>query len=165
MAATTPRVTAFWGAFLNVLLRCIAALGFATPARMKAAADATAGPVSVPAPVGSATENGAGRASGAPSAAPPNPAGQIFSPPASLGRASASPIPVGQVFLPAPRPYERGHSLPPTMKQRIRAEAHGTSPSARSVAVPADGFSDVVAEQDADALIPGARRRDRALCG
>lgn len=50
MAATTPRVTAFWGAFLNVLIRCIAALGFATPARTKAAASRQAvGYATVPA--------------------------------------------------------------------------------------------------------------------
>ncbi|MEU1051531.1 DUF6344 domain-containing protein [Streptomyces sp. NPDC005876] len=32
---------------------------------------------------------------------------------------------------PAPRPWSRTGSLPPTMKQRIHAEAHGTSPSCR----------------------------------
>ncbi|MER7171604.1 DUF6344 domain-containing protein [Streptomyces mesophilus] len=39
--------------------------------------------------------------------------------------------------VPAPlaaRPYDL--SLPPTMKQRIRAEAHGSSPSSRSFKIP-----------------------------
>ncbi|MFA3877272.1 DUF6344 domain-containing protein [Streptomyces sp. MMCC 100] len=31
----------------------------------------------------------------------------------------------------APRPWSRTGSLPPTMKQRIRAEAHGAAPSCR----------------------------------
>ncbi|MGW4546851.1 DUF6344 domain-containing protein [Streptomyces violaceorubidus] len=31
----------------------------------------------------------------------------------------------------APRPWSRIGSLPPTMKQRIRAEAHGAAPSCR----------------------------------
>ncbi|MGW2644913.1 DUF6344 domain-containing protein [Streptomyces sp. NPDC001393] len=35
--------------------------------------------------------------------------------------------------IPAPRHWSRSHAsaLPPTMKQRIRAEAHGKSPSCR----------------------------------
>src|SRR5262249_20763269 len=40
--------------------------------------------------------------------------------------------------VPAPRAYEplrrlRGRTLPPTMKQRINAEAHGSTPRARSL--------------------------------
>lgn len=89
-------VPTFWSAFIAVLLKCIAALGFATPARTQAVA---AAPTAAPAP---------------------------------------APMPAGRTAIPSPRtfepPYERsGRSLPPTMKQRIRAEAHGASPSARSV--------------------------------
>jgi hypothetical protein len=59
------------------------------------------------------------------------------------------------------------------MKQRISAEAHGASPSARSVAVPADGCVGALAVPTAattsgrgEVRIPAARRRDRALlCG
>ncbi|MDX6312277.1 MAG: hypothetical protein QOF44_1741 [Streptomyces sp.] len=43
--------------------------------------------------------------------------------------------------IPSPRSFEplRDRSLPPTMKQRIRAEAHGSSPATRSLpADPAD---------------------------
>jgi hypothetical protein len=37
--------------------------------------------------------------------------------------------------IPSPRSFEplRDRSLPPTMKQRIRAEAHGSSPATRSL--------------------------------
>ncbi|CAG6393456.1 DUF6344 domain-containing protein [Streptomyces cocklensis] len=153
MAATTPRVTAFWGAFLNVLIRCIAALGFATPARTKAAASRQA--------VGYATVPAQAVATPAIPAAAPS------------GGYAAPPLRAGRVMLPAPRPSERGRSLPPTMKQRIRAEAHGTSPSSRSIAVPVDGLGDAVAAAAAtagaadqhDASEGSARRRDRSLCG
>ncbi|SHL66889.1 DUF6344 domain-containing protein [Actinacidiphila paucisporea] len=158
MAATTPRVIAFWGAFLNVLIKCIAALGFATPARMKGAAPRpAAGHATVPAQA-VATRSFAGAA---PRGGDP-------------ARGHAAPAhSASRVVLPAPRSSERGRSLPPTMKQRIRAEAHGTSPSSRSIAVPADGLGDVAAvaaatagaaEQAATAGRAG-RRRDRALCG
>ncbi len=42
---------------------------------------------------------------------------------------SASPETAPAVTIPRPRP--RTGSLPPTMKQRIRAEAHGKAPSCR----------------------------------
>ncbi|MFG1805347.1 DUF6344 domain-containing protein [Streptomyces sp. NPDC049040] len=157
MAATTPRVTAFWGAFLNVLVRCIAALGFATPARLRAATSGrTACSATVPAQGGATTSQRA--------AAP-------------VGGYAPPPPPAGRVMLPAPRSSERGRSLPPTMKQRIRAEAHGTSPSDRCVALPVEGIGDAVAaaatSSAASATAAGkddaedraGRRRDRALRG
>ncbi|MEU6851802.1 DUF6344 domain-containing protein [Actinacidiphila alni] len=105
-------VTAFWSAFVSVLLKCVAGLGFATPART---ARATA---QVPAAAPAAT----------PAAAPVR--GTV-----SGTAAPAEPIPTRTpgcaAYLPAPRPG--GRTLPPTMKQRIRAEAHGSSPSARSI--------------------------------
>ncbi|MFJ1582144.1 DUF6344 domain-containing protein [Streptomyces sp. NPDC088197] len=100
-------VTAFWSAFVGVLLKLVAGLGFATPARtarVHTAADHTA---AVPA-AAVAAANGTG--------ATPTP----------------TRTPSCAALLPAPRPSSR--SLPPTMKQRIRAEAHGSSPSARSIA-------------------------------
>lgn len=92
----TAKVITFWGAFVAVLLKCLAALGFATPARAAIPAEAV-------------TPAAAERAV---------PAGHRVS------------IPAQRRFEPV---YERsGRSLPPTMKQRIRAEAHGASPTARS---------------------------------
>lgn len=153
MAANTPRVTAFWGAFLNVLIKCIAALGFATPARMKAAASGPA--------AGSAT---------VPAQAVASPSRRAAAPMERY----APPPPNRRVLLPAPRPSERGHSLPPTMKQRISAEAHGASPSSRGIAFPVDGLGDsaavaaaaVAAASDQDgAADSAARPHDSALCG
>ncbi|WUH92243.1 DUF6344 domain-containing protein [Streptomyces sp. NBC_00433] len=157
MAATTPRATAFWGAFLNVLIKCIAALGFATPARMKGAASGHAvGHATVPA-----------QAVAAPVIAAAAPRG------GNTARGHAAPAHCAdRVMVPAPRSSGRGRSLPPTMKQRIRAEAHGTSPSSRSIAVPVDGLGDaaaaaaaIVGAADQDAADRAGRRRDRALCG
>ncbi|MEU0059946.1 DUF6344 domain-containing protein [Streptomyces sp. NPDC006334] len=37
-----------------------------------------------------------------------------------------------------PRPWLPAMSLPPTMKQRIRAEAHGKSPNCRHIPLPED---------------------------
>ncbi|WP_433890811.1 DUF6344 domain-containing protein [Streptomyces sp. CA-111067] len=106
-------ITSFWSAFVSVLLKCVAALGFATPARTK---------VQPVAP--------------APAAAP--------------AVAATPTAPRTGTLLPAPR-RERERSLPPTMKQRIRAEAHGASPSARSV-LSGDVFTDAIdAYEDRDA--------------
>jgi hypothetical protein len=108
MAAVTE-VRTFWSALLSVLLKCIAALGFAAPARTAAArtevADAAA----------TRTEAAAAVRTSVVAANPP-----------------------GAARVPAPRAYEplrrdRDRTLPPTMKQRINAEAHGSSPSARSL--------------------------------
>ncbi|MBD0736221.1 DUF6344 domain-containing protein [Streptomyces sp. CBMA29] len=102
-------VTAFWNAFVGVLLKLVAGLGFATPARTARVRTAAAQAAAVPA---AAVANGT---AAAPDAAP-----------------TPARTPSCAALLPAPRPGSR--SLPPTMKQRIRAEAHGSSPSARSIA-------------------------------
>ncbi|MCZ9346379.1 DUF6344 domain-containing protein, partial [Streptomyces sp. TRM76130] len=46
-------------------------------------------------------------------------------------RNSETGAPTATVPAVAPRAWPRAGALPPTMKQRIRAEAHGTSPSCR----------------------------------
>ncbi|MFF7155767.1 DUF6344 domain-containing protein [Streptomyces sp. NPDC008139] len=104
-------VTAFWSAFVGVLLKLVAGLGFATPARTARVHTAAAQAAAVPA-TAVAVANGTGAA---PGTAP-----------------TPTRTPSCAALLPAPRPSSR--SLPPTMKQRIRAEAHGSSPSARSIA-------------------------------
>ncbi|MGW3283782.1 DUF6344 domain-containing protein [Streptomyces sp. NPDC001002] len=50
----------------------------------------------------------------------------------------------------AHEPWAFARSLPPTMKQRIRAEAHGKSPSCRHRA-PADADAETSTDMDADA--------------
>jgi hypothetical protein len=100
--AAAVEVRTFWSALLSVLLKCIAALGFTTPASR-----AAVGPVETAAPA-------AGRTATAETGVP------------------APRIPAPRGCEPASR-RERDRTLPPTMKQRIRAEAHGSSPSARSI--------------------------------
>ncbi|MCH0538755.1 hypothetical protein I3F58_04110 [Streptomyces sp. MUM 203J] len=70
----------------------------------------------------------------------------------ALSAVSAA-LPVRTVSLPAQRTDAcpvRKRALPPTMKQRIRAEAHGTSPAVRrpSGAAPADAAPDGVPAAD-----------------
>ncbi|MFC4034101.1 DUF6344 domain-containing protein [Streptomyces polygonati] len=110
--AAAVEIRTFWGALLSVLLKCIAALGFSTPASRAAAGRVEA-----------RTEaSGQGRAQAQ-----------------AAGRSDEVPLGARSVpRIPAPRGYEpmrrhRARTLPPTMKQRICAEAHGSSPSARSV--------------------------------
>ncbi|BBA98659.1 hypothetical protein RVR_4931 [Actinacidiphila reveromycinica] len=153
-------IKTFWGALLSVLLKCIAALGFTAAdraaARRQAAAQAPATSATstvTPTPTAVATARvaaGTGEAreareavsAGAPATGTPAPARSAAPP--RRGQAKA--------HVPAPRTAEsrlvrrsRGRTLPPTMKQRIGAEAHGASPSARSLrtAEPLDEFGDL----------------------
>ncbi|MEU1227430.1 DUF6344 domain-containing protein [Streptomyces sp. NPDC005828] len=98
----TAKVKQFWTAFISVLFALLASVGLANTA-------AAAGQPAVTQPEEPA----------APAAAP-------------------AAAPTGQRALPSV-PAQRAHrwplvgdrSLPPTIKQRIAAEAHGSSPSAR----------------------------------
>lgn len=134
-------VIAFWSAFISVLLKCVAALGFATPARTTRV-QATV-PAATPVPATAAALTG--------------------------GRTPLRTAACG-ALLPAQRPGDR--SLPPTMKQRIRAEAHGSSPSARSVArertdataphSASPALADHALSTASDDAVPAARRRREA---
>jgi hypothetical protein len=115
--AAIANVTRFWSAFVTVLLKCAAALGFAVPSK-------------------------------APMPAAP--------------RAAATPG--GVTTFPSSQPVEpvRDRSLPPTMKQRILAEAHGASPRARNLP---GSMADAcpTANTAPESPIPSARRRAQAL--
>ncbi|MDX6331338.1 MAG: hypothetical protein QOI83_3721, partial [Streptomycetaceae bacterium] len=118
-------VRTFWDVFITVLLKCVAALGFAVPSRSPLPA-----PFPAPAPAAPRAEVTGG----------------------------------GVMVCPSGQPSEpvRDRSLPPTMKQRIHAEAHGASPRARSMpgeiadAVPA-------VKTAAQGPIPSPRRSARPL--
>ena len=127
----------FWGALVSVLLKCIAALGFATADRAPARSQATVAD-RVQAIVG---------ASAATADTAPAPTGPPAQP--NTRRADVR-IPAPRACEPLPQRRERERTLPPTMKQRICAEAHGSSPSARSLpagADPADGSANRLAEE------------------
>ncbi|MFK0117387.1 DUF6344 domain-containing protein [Streptomyces sp. NPDC090994] len=52
-------------------------------------------------------------------------------PQTETARNSERAVPAATAPAMSPRSWPRAGALPPTMKQRIRAEAHGTSPSCR----------------------------------
>ncbi|GAA3393511.1 DUF6344 domain-containing protein [Streptomyces roseoviridis] len=109
----TAKVKQFWTALVSVLFALLASLGLASPAT---AAQRTA------------LQQGEEPATTPATAATTTPA-----------RALAS--------VPAPRPAPqwhaaRGRALPPTIKQRIRAEAHGSSPSVRHLRADAPAVTD-----------------------
>ncbi|MDI3402781.1 DUF6344 domain-containing protein [Streptomyces cavernicola] len=72
----------------------------------------------------------------------------------SSGSSSAEPAAKAPYVAPAPKakPYELNR--PPTMKQRIRAEAHGSSPSTRglTLATPLSDVNQVDAATEADVV-------------
>ncbi|MGI5356300.1 DUF6344 domain-containing protein [Streptomyces sp. CA-252508] len=115
----THPVTHFWTAFFSLLSAILTSLGLKrTP---KAAI-----------PVYAAGTPAAGATAAAPATAPESAPGTGTAPESTYG---AEPAPAA---VPAPRcstpVWGAGHdfrSLPPTIKQRIRAEAHGSSPSVR----------------------------------
>lgn len=148
----TADVRTFWSAFVRVLLACIAALGFATPARTRTAATtaATPSPTGTPAPADAAntqarTEARAGtRAEARAHARAEARTGVVRAGARAEARAGAQAeagARPGSRTVPAPRAAfgypprrdRRNRTLPPTMKQRIQAEAHGSTPAARSV--------------------------------
>ncbi|MET9952325.1 DUF6344 domain-containing protein [Streptomyces sp. NPDC006339] len=114
----TAKVKQFWTAFVSVLFALLASLGLASPA--------------------TAAQRTALQQGEEPAATPAS------APTTKQARALAS-VPAQR----AAQPWHtaRGRALPPTIKQRIRAEAHGSSPSVRHLradasteAVPADAF-------------------------
>ncbi|MER7516829.1 DUF6344 domain-containing protein [Streptomyces sp. NPDC126499] len=102
----TAKVKQFWTAFVSVLFALLASLGLASPATAAQRTALQQGDEPATTPATAAT---------------------------TTARALAS--------VPAPRSAPqwhtaRGLALPPTIKQRIHAEAHGSSPSVRHL--PAD---------------------------
>lgn len=111
----TAKVKQFWTAFVSVLFALFASLGLATPATAAAAQPALA-QGDEPAPAGGAE---------------------------ARAERAAVPLPAQRT---APHWHlAQGRALPPTIKQRIGAEAHGSSPAVRHL--PVDG--DAADTQDA----------------
>ncbi|GCD44606.1 DUF6344 domain-containing protein [Streptomyces paromomycinus] len=184
MAAT--KVTKLWTAFLVVIVKFLAALGFRAPAAASSVAFAT-----IPAPAEGET-HGTAAALAAAGAERATGAREVTAPPGSR-KPAASDAPespdTGRDFgypgtaplFAAPRTMY-GRTLPPTMKQRIRAEAHGAAPSSRCVqsdafdapyAAPYPApYSAPVGAPPARAAavpsprgaVPAARRPERVLC-
>ncbi|MCK8676258.1 DUF6344 domain-containing protein [Streptomyces lichenis] len=135
MAATT-KAAQFWTAFLTLLSAILSPVLSAVGLTRRSAI--TGGAVTTGAPTAPATAEAA--------VAEPRPEGGTTAPPrgadrradaltpvdmrlgrTASGSASTSCVPSAS----AGSPGTRDRSLPPTIKQRIRAEAHGSSPSVR----------------------------------
>ncbi|MFE5830731.1 DUF6344 domain-containing protein [Streptomyces sp. NPDC056488] len=115
----TAKVKQFWAAFISVLFALLASVGLAGTAAA-AQQPAVQQPEEPVAPATAATT--------------PSAAGERASASVPAQRAHRWPLLAGD------------RSLPPTIKQRIAAEAHGSSPAARQrSAVPAAVESDPVA--------------------
>ncbi|MFE4590699.1 DUF6344 domain-containing protein [Streptomyces laurentii] len=117
----------FWTTFVSVLFALFASLGLATPATARGEKPA------VPGDTAAGTPTAVGARSGAPAsaAASPHRAAPGFA--GEPAHASVR-VPAQRTVHPAHSgtTYSgRSHALPPTLKQRIRAEAHGSSPSVR----------------------------------
>ncbi|MFJ2555025.1 MULTISPECIES: DUF6344 domain-containing protein [unclassified Streptomyces] len=95
------KVKKLWTVFLTAFFAVLASLGLTTPATVTVAGAAQP------------TDRAADRPAPAPAAA----------------HRAAVALPAARATL--PRALPRARSLPPTIKQRIRAEAHGSSPSVR----------------------------------
>ncbi|MFI7102042.1 DUF6344 domain-containing protein [Streptomyces sp. NPDC050161] len=183
MAAT--KVMKFWAVCLAVLGRLLATFRYAAPgaAACRRAAlygdmlhgSAPYNPATVPAPAAPVP------APVAPETAPVR-RGSIPEPAAPYGsrtRRTSAAFPLAPPgftagpFVPAMRAHGRPQ-LPPTIKQRIRAEAHGSSPTSRSrlatgveplPTVSADGARQGSADEDeSPAAIPAARSREHHAC-
>ncbi|MFJ5828078.1 DUF6344 domain-containing protein [Streptomyces sp. NPDC093089] len=97
----TAKVKQFWTAFISVLFALLASVGLA----------GTAAAAQQPAVQ-----------------QPEEPAGPAAPAPAATGERALASVPAQRTHL---WPLVGDRSLPPTIKQRIAAEAHGSSPSAR----------------------------------
>ncbi|OKI00237.1 hypothetical protein A6A06_24120 [Streptomyces sp. CB02923] len=134
----TTKITQLWTAFAVVIVKFFAALGFRTSATT---------PATIPGPATAAAEGethrtaaafaaagacaaGGGRAAAAP---PGSMTDEAWNAPESPddGHGFGCAPPAAPMFAAPRMPY--GRTLPPTMKQRIRAEAHGAAPSSRCV--------------------------------
>ncbi|WP_328537894.1 DUF6344 domain-containing protein [Streptomyces sp. NBC_00344] len=119
----TSQAKKVWAAFTTAFFALVAMLGFAAPARTAAAVPASPEqPADLPVTSAPAAQMPAARIPAARTA------------PGTAGRAPVVPL--------AWRAMPKDRSLPPTIKQRIRAEAHGSTPGARHLPLDLDASSD-----------------------
>ncbi|MCX4725337.1 DUF6344 domain-containing protein [Streptomyces sp. NPDC090052] len=129
----TSQAKKVWAAFTTAFFALVAMLGFSTSARATTAAVPSGAPTPVPADLAGRTvrTTGVPAVRTAPEAAEPAPA-----PTPAPAPVTVEPAQVAWWALPKDR------ALPPTIKQRIRAEAHGSTPSTRHLPLDTDTSSD-----------------------
>ncbi|AXG78926.1 DUF6344 domain-containing protein [Streptomyces paludis] len=125
------KVKKLWTVFLTAFFAVLASLGLTAPATA----------------AGAAAQQPADQPAGRPAQAP-----------AAAARHSAEPGTARWAAVPRALPRDR--SLPPTIKQRIRAEAHGSSPSVRHLPAAAPSETDAALAREnayaADAALVAA---------
>ncbi|WP_328328789.1 MULTISPECIES: DUF6344 domain-containing protein [unclassified Streptomyces] len=128
----TSQAKKVWAAFSTAFFALVAMLGFSTSARTATAAVPAGAPAPVPADLAGRTVRTTGipAVRTAPDAAEPAPAAPAPAP------ATVEPAQIAWWALPKDR------ALPPTIKQRIRAEAHGSTPSTRHLPLDTDASSE-----------------------
>ncbi|MFG2329889.1 DUF6344 domain-containing protein [Streptomyces sp. NPDC048604] len=131
----TAKVKQFWTAFVSVLVALLGALGFATPAT-------AAQQAAVSRPEEPAADAVARRV--------------LAKVPAQTDRRAPAS---------AAAPKARKASLPPTIKQRIRAEAHNATPSVRHLRADTALGTDPVEDTERDERAGRGEQGEHALAG
>ncbi|WP_328318422.1 DUF6344 domain-containing protein [Streptomyces sp. NBC_00388] len=122
----TSQAKKVWAAFTTAFFALVAMLGFSAAGNRATAVVPAGAAAPVPADLTGRTV----RTTGVPAV---RPAPEAAEPAAST---AAEPAQVAWWALP------RDRALPPTIKQRIRAEAHGSTPSTRHLPLDSDTSSD-----------------------
>lgn len=123
------KVTSLWTAFISLIVTLLTSLGFATSAK---AAQQSAGPRQPEGPAEQKPTVPGARSAGNRAGAHEHPAGAGSSSAAAAGT-YGSMVMHGFWHQVVRQRTPRDRALPPTIKQRIRAEAHGASPAVRKV--------------------------------
>ncbi|MEV0962994.1 DUF6344 domain-containing protein [Streptomyces sp. NPDC049910] len=129
------KVTSLWTAFVSLIVTLLSSLGFtssAKAAKATEAAEQSAGPRQPEGPAERKPTVPGARSAGSRAGAHEPPAGAASAPAAAAGTYGSLAM-HGFWHQVVRQRTPRDRALPPTIKQRIRAEAHGASPAVRKV--------------------------------
>ncbi|WP_254407185.1 DUF6344 domain-containing protein [Streptomyces sp. GMY02] len=154
------KVKKLWTVFITAFFAVLASLGFSTPAAAAGTAVQQPAEQPVPAPAGEPAGTAGAAAEAVPVGAAPAPATPVGAAPVGAAPAGATPVQGAPVRTTVPRAAgaSRDRSLPPTIRQRITAEAHGSSPSVRHLpaGTPIETYAASATVAAADAALVGA---------
>ncbi|MHC5702860.1 DUF6344 domain-containing protein [Streptomyces tirandamycinicus] len=123
------KVTSLWTAFVSLIVTLLSSLGFTSSAK---AAEQSAGPRQPESPAERKPTVPGARSAGNRAGAHEPPAGAGSAPATAAGTYGSLAM-HGFWHQVVRQRTPRDRALPPTIKQRIRAEAHGASPAVRKV--------------------------------
>ncbi|MEV1052289.1 DUF6344 domain-containing protein [Streptomyces sp. NPDC049887] len=123
------KVTSLWTAFVSLIVTLLTSLGLTPSAK---AAEQSAGPRQPEGPAERKPTVPGARSAGSRAGAHERSAGARPVPPAAAGTHGTMAV-HGFWYQVVRQRTPRDRALPPTIKQRIRAEAHGASPAVRKV--------------------------------